>query len=163
MKRFMFLLLAIAIMIPVPGESASGMAAMQYYVGRWNCMAGAIGQSPSRAQLTYTLDSGILRTLVYVPAQARMKRSYTLSFATTYDAKHDRYVQASNDTDGASAISFIRMPNDNLEQWTDYAAANQKLGHGRTVRYGQNNFTVMGYPSLTSMRADFKAVCRRSS
>jgi hypothetical protein len=163
MKLFMFLLLAIALITPIRANSSSGMSAMQYYVGRWSCTAGSIGEPPSKAQITYTLDSGVLRSLIVVPPQGKMKSSYTLTFNTTYDAKHDRYVQVSNDTQAASTISFIKMPNANLEQWTDYAAYNQKPGHGETVRNSQNSFSVTSYPTVSSTKAVFKASCHRSS
>jgi hypothetical protein len=162
--RFVFFLLVVAI-ITAPGRavSATGMAAMQYYVGQWSCMAGPIGQPPAKAQLTYALDSGVLRNLIVVPPQGKMKRTYALSIDTTYDSKHARYVQDSVDTNGVSSISLVTMPSGTMEQWTDYAAYNQKPGHGQTVRNNQNMFTVTGYSTLTSTKATFKAVCHRAS
>jgi hypothetical protein len=163
MRMFLFLLLAIAIIAPVRADSSSGMGAMQYYVGRWSCTGANVGRPPIKAQITYTLDSGVLRSLIIVAPQGKMKSNYTLTFNTTYDGKHDRYVQVSNDTQAASTISFVKMPNANLEQWTDYAAYNQKPGHGQTVRNSQNSFTVTSYPTLSSTKPGFKATCRRSS
>jgi len=163
MRFVMFFLLVVAIAAPGRAVSATGMAAMQYYVGSWSCMAGPTGQPPAKAQLTYTLDSGVLRQLVVVPPQGKMKRTFALSINTTYDSKHARYVRDSVSTDGVSSISLVTMPSGTMEQWTDYAAYNQKPGHGQTVRNSQNMFTVTGYSTLTSTKATFKAVCHRAS
>jgi hypothetical protein len=67
------------------GRSTMGMGPEQYYVGTWNCMAGPVGKPPSKATATFTLDSGVLRQWVLVPAQGKMKTAYVIEIATTYD------------------------------------------------------------------------------
>ncbi|MBV8531154.1 MAG: hypothetical protein JO104_07530, partial [Candidatus Eremiobacteraeota bacterium] len=55
------------------------MAAMQYYVGAWTCTGGPVGQKPTTANLTYTLDDNVLRQWVNVSPQGKMTKPYVLS------------------------------------------------------------------------------------
>ena len=72
------LVLAVVFAAPAGAQSTVGMGAMQYYVGTWSCMAGSIGTPPSKATSTYTLDGGIMRQWVEVPAQGKMTKAYHL-------------------------------------------------------------------------------------
>jgi hypothetical protein len=158
----LFVLAAIAA-LPNNVRAASGTAALQYYVGTWSCQAGAVGQPASKATATYTLDSGLLHESVNVPAQGKMMKPYTISIATSYDAKKGRYVQTATDNTGAWWVSFAQPWTGNTENWTDQANSENKLGHGQTVRTNQNSFSFAGYPAVSATKPDFKGTCNRSS
>lgn len=157
------IVLALALAAPAAAQPATGMAAMQYYVGTWSCQAGPPGSPPSTATATFTLDSGILRQWVVVPPQGKMTTAYVISFATTYDAKNGRYVETEIDNQGGWSISYATPWTGNTEQWIDQATMDGKPGHGQTVRTDQNSFSFTGYPTTTSMQPDFQGSCNRSS
>jgi hypothetical protein len=160
-KALAFLAFAFVAVAPLGAQSATGMAAMQYYVGSWSCVGTQTGQAPSKATLTYTLDSGLLRSWVVVPAQGKMKTTYVLAVVTSYDSKNGRYVQTNNDNTSAWSITYAPPFTGNTEMWTDHANSTGKLGRGTVVRTDQNNFTFTGYPALTG-KPNFRAICRRS-
>ncbi|MEO9025958.1 MAG: hypothetical protein ABI329_02770 [Candidatus Tumulicola sp.] len=155
--------MAIAVVAPAGAQSATGMAALQYYVGTWSCTAGPVGRTATKATATYTIDSGVMRAWVDVPAQGKMTKPYAFSSATTYDAKNGHYVETTLDNDSAWSVSTSKPWTGNTEQWTDRSTSTGKLGHGQTVRTDQNSFAFLGYPTLTSTQADFKGSCTRSS
>ena len=136
---------------------------MQYYVGAWSCVAGTIGRPPVKATATYSLDSGVMREWVVVPAQQKMKRAYSISFAVTYDPKHRRYVQTTLDNDASWSISYAKPWTGNTEQWTDQSNDEGKPTRNQTVRTNANSFTFTGYPSLTATKPNFKGTCNRTS
>ncbi len=160
MKRLSILLLLVAA-FAAPASAAGGMDAMKYYVGSWTCTAAQTGEKPSNATVEYTLTGGVLRGWVFVPMQGKMKSSYGSSIATSWDAKNGRYVQAQTDSEGAWNVAFAKPWSGQTEQWVDHASS-AKLGHGTTVRDGQNAFHFMSYPSATSMTANFQGSCKRS-
>ena len=100
--------LAAAVSPPIAAQPATGMAAMQYYVGNWNCISSAVGEAPDKATSSFTLESELLRQTVVVPPQGKMKTSYILNIATTYDAKNGRYVQTGLDNTAAWWISYAK-------------------------------------------------------
>jgi hypothetical protein len=162
-RAFAIFGLAIAVGAPMAAQSASGMAAMQYYVGTWSCSAGMVGRAASTATATYTLDSGVLRAWIDVPKQGKMKSAYAFSEATTYDAKSGRYVQTQLDNLARWSVAFEKPWTGNTESWTDHATSDGKLTRGHTVRVSQNAFTFEGYPTLSAAKPDFKGACRRTS
>ena len=103
------------------GQSTMGMDPMQYYVGSWSCMAGPVGQTPSKATATYTLDSGVMRGWVLVPPQGKMKTAYALEIVTTYDAKNHRFVQIQLGNDSNWSVDYAKPWTGNTEQWVDHA------------------------------------------
>jgi hypothetical protein len=155
--------LALAVVVPAGAHAATGMAAMQYYVGSWSCTAGDVGQTPSKATATYTLDSGVLHGFVLVPAQGKMTKPYAFSAATTYDSKNDRYVQTTLDNLSVWSVAYAKPWTGNTEMWMDHASSSGKLTHGTTVRTNTNSFSFAGYPTLTSSTPNFKGSCTRSS
>jgi hypothetical protein len=155
--------LALVFATPAAAQATTGTASLQYYVGTWSCQAGSVGQPPSKATATYTLDSGVLREWVDVPAQGKMTKPYMLSIATTYDAKKGRYVQTGLDNMGGWWVSYATPWTGNTEQWADHANSDNKLGHGQTVRTNQNTFSFSDYPTLTATKPNFKGSCTRSS
>jgi hypothetical protein len=145
------------------GRSTMGMGPEQYYVGSWSCMAGPVGKPPSKATATFTLDSGVLRQWVLVPAQGKMKTAYVIEIATTYDAKNQRFVQTGLGNDGGWWVDFAKPWTGNTEEWVDHANSVTPLGHSQTIRTSQNRFDFTSYPTVTSMKANFKGYCTRST
>ena len=161
MKRFSLLLLLAAALTAPAGAAGGGMDAMKYYVGSWTCMAGSTNQKPVSATVEYTLNDGVLRQWVLVPAQGKMKTPYGLSVAYSWDAKNGRYVSAQADNEGAWSVAYAKPWTGNTEDWIDHANSG-KLTHNSTVRDSQSTFHFMGYPSTTSMTANFKGTCKRA-
>jgi hypothetical protein len=154
--------LALAFAAPAGAQAAGGMGAMQYYVGTWACAGGPVGIPPQKATVTYTLDSGVLRQWVDVPAQGKMKQ-YGLSSGTTYDAKKGRYVSTSIDSMSAWGVSVAKPWTGNTERWTDIATSDGKLGHGVLVRTDDNDFVYTAYATVTGTKPNFKVTCKKSS
>jgi hypothetical protein len=155
--------LAVGFSAPAVAQSPAGMAAMQYYVGTWSCVAGNVGQTPSKATVTYALTSGLMSGTVVVPAQGKMTKTFVVNIDTSYDAKNGRYVQTQLDNLAGWSVSFAKPWTGNTEQWTDQASSTGKLGHGQTVRTNQNSFAFMGYATMTATKPNFKGACTRSS
>jgi hypothetical protein len=162
-KALILFALVVGLAAPASAQPMTGMAAMQYYVGTWSCQAGPIGSPPSTATATFTIDSGVMRQWVAVPAQGKMTSSYALSIATTYDPKNGRYVETFLDNMGNWTISFAQPWTGNTEQWTDQSSNDGKLGRSQTVRTDQNSFTFTSYPTVTSTKPVFQGTCNRSS
>lgn len=162
MKAIVLVSFVLAVLAPMSAQSASGMAAMQYYVGSWSCTGGMVGD-PTHATSTYTMENGILRQSVSVSPTAKMKQPYYITFAMSYDAKHQRYVQTSVDAFGGWTVSSAKPFTGNTEHWTDTASDSGKLGWGDAVRVNQNTNTYTGYASMTSKAPNFKVTCTRNS
>ena len=162
MKILAFLALFCAAAVPAAVQSASGSSALQYYVGTWSCMGGTVGRPQSHATLTYTLQNGILNSTVAVPRQNGMKTPYFSSSSTTYDAKNNRYIQGGVSNDPSSYTGMWTLSG-NVETTRDTWVSNGKPGHGQTIRTSQNMFSFTGYPTMTSMKPNFKATCHRST
>jgi hypothetical protein len=161
--RIVLALVVFALACAVPaGAQTTGMGAMQYYVGTWSCLGGPVGVPASKATATYTLDSGVMRQWVIVPPQGKMTKPYVISFAITFDAKKQHYIQTSLDSDAAWGVSFAKPWTGKTEQWTDQATNDGKLGHGTVVRTSTAAFVYTGYPTLTSTKASFTVTCKRS-
>jgi hypothetical protein len=160
MKQLSMVLLLVAA-LGAPANATGGMSAMQYYVGSWTCMAGNAGEKPMSATVEYTLNSGVLREWVLVPAQCKMKTPYALSIDQSWDAKHGRYVSTSNDNTGGWSIAFAKPWTGNTEEWVDQASS-VKPGHGATVRDSATAFHFMSYPTTTSTTASFKGTCKKA-
>jgi len=161
MKRLSLLLLLAAALTAPAGAAGGGMDAMKYYVGSWTCMAGSTDQKPSSATVEYTLNDGVLRQWVLVPAQGKMKTPYGLSIAYSWDAKNGHYVSAQTDNEGSWSVSYAKPWTGSTEEWIDHANSG-KLTRNTTVRDGENAFHFMGYPTTTSTTANFKGSCKRA-
>jgi len=147
---------------PIGAQAATGMAAMQYYVGTWTCTGGMTGQAPAKATLTNTLDSGVMRQWIVVPPQGKMKMQYTLSVAVTYDAKNGRYVQTGLDNQAGWWVSYAKPFTGNTEQWADHMNNTGKLGRSEVMRSDQNSYVYTGYDTMAATKPNFKTACRRS-
>jgi hypothetical protein len=156
-----FALCAVALVFHSTAQSATGMSAMQYYVGSWSCTGGTPGKTQVHAALTFTINGGLMRQWVVVPVQTGQKTPYYQSVASTYDAKHGRYVDVGMDNSGGWGVTYVTL-NGNTERGVDHVTSDGKLGHDTTVRVNNSTFTYTGYPTLTSTMANFKATCHRS-
>lgn len=163
MKMFALAALVVAVAVPTGARSATGMSDLQYYVGNWSCTAGNVGQAPSKATATYSMESGVLRGWIVVPAQGKMTKAYAFDAATAWDAKGGRFVQTTLDNDGGWDIQIAKPWTGNTETWMDHSNNTGKLGHNQTVRTSQNSFAFTGYATLTSTKPNFKGSCTRSS
>jgi hypothetical protein len=159
--RFLALFAFIAASVaPAGAQSPGGMAAMQYYVGSWTCSAA--GEPDSNSTATYTIENGVMRDLVVVPAQGKMTTPYQLDIVTTFDAKNDRYVQTSLDSLADWAVSFAKPFTGNAEDWTNNVTSDGKLGHTAVVRTDANTFSITGYSTVSQPKPDFTVTCHRS-
>lgn len=161
-KTLALFVFVVGLAAPAAANPSTGMAAMQYYVGTWSCMAGNVGQPLSKATTTFTIDSGLMRQWVVVPAQGKMTKPYVLNIITSYDAKSGRYVETQLDNMAGWSVSSAKPWTGNTEQWTDQFSST-KLGHSQVVRTNQNSFAFMGFSTVTSMKPNFKGSCTRSS
>lgn len=163
MRYLVITVILLSALAPSAAQSATGMAAMQYYVGAWSCMAAPTGQPKQKATATYSMDDGVLRMWVVVPKQGKMKSDYAFQSAMVYDAKAGRYVQSNLDTQAAWSISTAKPWSGNTEVWYDKQSNDGKLGRGETVRTNQSSFSFESYPSATSTKPSFGGTCTRSS
>jgi hypothetical protein len=163
--KIAFGLLAAAVLCttPLAAGSATGMAAMQFYVGSWKCTGGAPGEAPTTASLTNTLDDGVLHESIAVPPQGKMKSPYMLSISTTYDAKHARYVQTGLDNQAAWWVGYAKPWTGSTEKWIDHANSSGKPGRTEFVRTGVNGYTITGYATIAAAKSNFKVTCSRST
>lgn len=146
---------SLLLVVTVPARSATGMAAMQYYVGTWSCMGGPVGKQPGHATLKYTMSGDILQQWIQAP------KGYIQSASTSYDSKNGRYINAGVANDNTWFISYTTLTG-NTESSVDRANDSGKLGRGTTVRTSNTNFTYTGYPTVSGGKADFKATCQKS-
>jgi hypothetical protein len=146
---------------PASAQPASGMAAMQYYVGHWSCLAGSVGRPMSPASVTTTMDAGVLRQLILVPARGASK-AFTLVLNIAYDAKAKRYVQVSADSGAAWGISYAKPWTGSTEIWFDHATSDNKPGRS-TVTRATSSYSFLGYPTATATKPNFKGSCKRTT
>ncbi len=135
---------------------------MQYYVGKWSCVATPKGASPLKYTVFNRIDSGILREWATVPAQGEMKTPSSFTMAMSYDAQKRRYIQTQMHFDGTWSVSVAKPWTGNTEQWTDVATDNGRLGHAEYVRVGKSLFTFTAHPHFTDAAFYFKGTCSRS-
>lgn len=162
MRTIALISFVLASLVPMSAQSASGMAAMQYYVGSWSCTGGMVGD-PSHASVTFTMDNGILRQFVSVSPTTKMPQPYYVTFTLAYDAQHQRYTQTTLDSFGHWSVSYAKAFTGNTEHWTDTASDSGKLGWGEGVRVNQNTITYAGYETMASKTPNFKVTCARNS
>lgn len=158
--RFIALFAFIAVTIaPAAAQNASGMAAMQYYVGTWSCAAA--GEADSNSTATYAIENDVLRDSLVIPPQGKMTAPYQLSIVTAFDAKNNRYVQTSLDNQGTWAVSFAKPFSGNTEEWVNNATSDGKLGRVQVIRTDQKTFDIIGYATMSQTKPDFKVTCHR--
>jgi hypothetical protein len=153
---------ALAIAVPV-GAQPSGMAAMEYYVGKWACVGGPTSSPPVKASVTYSVESGILRQWGEIPPQGEMKTTYAFNGAVSYDSKKHRYVSTFLDNDSGWELAVAQPWSGNTEHWTDLSTDSGKLARSEFVRTDHDNFTITSYEPRTATKPTFKVTCKRSS
>jgi hypothetical protein len=141
----------------------SDVGNLGYYVGTWSCMAGNVGQKPMPATATYTMDSGLLREFVTVPAGGMMKYPYTLSIAQLYDAKHHRFVDTGLGNDGGWWVSYAKPWTGQTETWIDHANNDASLGRSVTVRDSHDRFSFTSWDKVAGGKVVFKGSCTRTT
>lgn len=166
MKRLLGVsILAIALAAPASAQmmSASSMGganALQYYVGTWSCMAGNVGETPSKATATYTMMSGLLHETVNVPPSGKMKTAYVASGSFIYDGKNHRYIETWIGNDAGWSVSYAKPWSGSTETWDDVQNSSGKLGRTVIVRT-PNRFDFTGYTTIASSKPVFKGYCTR--
>jgi hypothetical protein len=154
---FAFVLAAVR---PASAQTPAGMAAMQYYVGNWACVA--VDEPDSNSTATYVIENGVMRDVVVVPAQGKMTTPYELVITTTFDPKNNRYVQTSLDNQPTWAVSFAKPFAGNTEEWVNTATDTGKLGRVEVVRTSAKAFDIIGYSTTSQTKSDYKVTCQRS-
>jgi hypothetical protein len=159
--RFLVLFALIAAAAaPAGAQTTAGMAAMQYYVGTWACVAA--GEPDSNSTATYAIENGVMRDSVVIPAQGKMTAPYQLTIVTTFDPKNGRYVQTSLDNQATWAVSFAEPFTGNTEEWVNNATFDGKLGRVELVRTDRNAFDIIGYSTISQAKPDYKVSCHRA-
>jgi hypothetical protein len=145
----------LALAFTLPARSATGMSAMQYYVGTWSCTGGTIGKKSLHATVKYTMDGNVLQDWI------RVSDGYVQSGSLTYDSKNDRYVGAGVASDNSWYVSYTTLSG-NTETSVDHVNSSGMLGHGILVRTSSTNLTYTGYPTVSGGKANFKVTCQKS-
>jgi hypothetical protein len=138
-----------------PARSATGMAAMQYYVGTWSCTGGATDKQPFHFTVRYTMNAGILQIWAQVP------KGYVQSSSLRYDSKNDRYVEVAVANDNTWFVAY-RTISGNTETSVDHVTSDGKLGRLVTVRISRTRYTSTIYPGLSGGKALLRWTCQRS-
>jgi hypothetical protein len=146
--------------VPAVAQDSGGMAAMQYYVGTWACVA--VGEPDSNTTATYTITNGVLHDSVVIPPQGKMTTPYEIAIATTFDAKNNQYVQTSLDNMATWAVSTAKPFTGKTEEWVNTSTFDGKLGRVQVVRTDQNAFDIIGYATVSQTKPDYKVTCHRS-
>lgn len=162
-RALIFLGTSVAFTLPVATQSATGMDALQYYVGNWTCTGGNIGSPPQTATVSFTLDSGILREWIEVAAQGTMKNPYAISAAFSYDSKSDRFAQAGTDSISEWWVSYAKPWTGDTEDWADQQNSTGKLGRSQIVRSAHDTYVYTGWETMTAPNPNFKVTCQRST
>jgi hypothetical protein len=139
----------------LPARSATGIAAMQYKVGTWQCTGGTIGKRPFHFTVTYTMNGDLLQIWF------RWPKGYVESGSLTYDSKNHRYVRADVASDGTWFVAYDTISG-STETSVDQANNEGKLGRLVTVRNGSTSFTSTGYTAVSGGKPFLKSSCQKS-
>lgn len=145
---------SLTLTVAFPARSATGMEAMQYYVGTWSCTGGMIGKQPLYFTLRYALNGDILRSWLSA-------KGYVQSGSLTYDSKNHRYINASVANDGTWFVAYATISG-TAESSIDRVTSDGKLGRLIIVRTSSTRFASTGYSAVSDGKAIFKATCRKS-
>lgn len=137
----------------LPSRSATGMDAMQYYVGTWSCIGGTIGKQSFHFMATYAMSGNILRSWISA-------NGYVQSSSITYDSKNRRYVDAAVVNDGTWFVAY-RTIGGRTDTSIDHATSDGKLGRLVIVHPSSTNFASTGYSAVSGGKVLFKATCRK--
>jgi hypothetical protein len=146
---------ALVLTVALPARSATGMEAMQYYVGTWSCAGGIIGKQPLHFMLRYTMSGGVLRSWLSA-------KGYVQSGSLTYDPKNHRYINAAVANDGTWFVAYATISG-TAESSVDHVTNDGKLGRLIIVRISSTRFASTGYSRVSNGEAFSKAACQKSS
>jgi hypothetical protein len=149
-----------AAVAPASAQTASGMAAMQYYAGTWNCAA--VDEPNSNATETFTMENGTIRESVVLLPQGKMTTPYQLTIVMAFDVKNNRYVKTLLDNEATWSVSFAKPFTGNTEEWVDAANNTGKLGRSEIVRTDHKTFSIAGYSTVSQAKPDYTVICHRS-
>ena len=145
-------------------ETATGMTAMQYYAGTWNCMGGPAGTPPMPATLVaaYETGNGVMRQTLDVPATATFPgvKSTTL---VSWEAKNNMFVSVALDDRGGWNVSRAPAFTGNKELWADVATDDGKIGRSEIDRVDQNDYIYTAYATPTITAPRLRATCKRAT
>jgi hypothetical protein len=145
---------SLTLTVTLPARSATGMEAMQYYVGTWSCTGSTVGKQPFHFSLRYAMNGGILRSWLSA-------NGYVQSGSLTYDSKNHRYINAAVASDGTWFVAYATISG-TAESSIDHVTSEGKLGRLIIVRTSNTRFASTGYPAVSDGKAFFKATCRKS-
>jgi len=154
-------LAALVLALGAPAGAQTPMGAMEYYAGSWSCMVGNPSAPLQKGTAVYTLEDGVMSETVHMPAQGKMTSAYHAVAATTYDAKAHHYVQTWLGNQADWSVSVMGAMAGKTEHWADTQNSTGKLQHTIVTRTSQNQFDFESYPTLESMKANFKGSCTR--
>jgi hypothetical protein len=144
---------SLTLTVALPVRSATGMEAMQYYVGTWSCTGGIIGKRPFHFTVRYAMNGGVLRSWL-------SSNGYIQSSSLTYDSKNHRYINAAVANDGTWFVAYATISG-TTEISIDHVTSEGKLGRLIIVRTSNTRFASTGYPSVSDGKAFLKANCRK--
>ncbi|MGB6951936.1 MAG: hypothetical protein WBD57_10035 [Candidatus Cybelea sp.] len=160
MKKLLgFAVLAMALSAPAGAQTPMG--AMEYYVGSWSCMVGNPSETPQKGTAVYGIENGVMTETVHMPPQGKMTSAYHAVAAATYDAKAHHYVQTWLGNQADWSVSVMGAMAGKTEHWADTQNSTGKLTHTIVTRTSQNQFDFESYPTLSSMKGNFKGSCTR--
>jgi hypothetical protein len=138
----------------LPARSATGMEAMQYYVGTWSCTGGLIGKQPFHFTVTYAMNGAILRSWLSA-------KGYVQSGSLAYDSKNHRYINAAVANDGTWFVAYATVSG-TTESSIDHVTSDGKLGRLMIMRTSNTSFTSTGYSAISGGKVFLEATCRKS-
>jgi hypothetical protein len=138
----------------LPAGSATGMAALQYYVGTWSCTSGAIGKQPFHFTAKYAMNGDILQSRLY-------SKEFVQGSSLTYDSKNHRYIDAAVLNDGTWFVAYATISG-RTETSIDHVTSDGKLGRLIIVRTSSTSFDSTIYSAVSGGKALIKSTCRKS-
>jgi hypothetical protein len=146
---------SLVLALTLPARSATGIAAMQYYVGAWSCIGGPVDKQPFHFGVKYTMNADILQIWAQVP------KGYVQSSSLRYDSKNDRFVEVAVANDDTWFVAY-RTISGNKETSVDHVTSDGKLGRLVTVRTSRTSYTSTIYPGLSGGKALLRWTCQKS-
>ena len=146
---------SLELVFTLPARSATGIAAMQYYVGTWSCIGGVTDKQPFHFTVKYTMNAAILQTWVQASS------GYVQSGSLRYDSKNRRFVEVAVASDDTWFVAYRTMSG-NTETSVDHVTSDGQLGRLVTERTSSTSYTAATYPGFSGGKALFRWTCRRS-
>jgi hypothetical protein len=151
---FVLIAASLTLTATLPARPATGMEAMQFYVGTWSCVWGVVGKEPYHFTSTYTMSDGILRNWVAA-------KGYAQSGSIAYDSKNHRYINSAVANDGTWYVAYATISG-GTESSVDHVTSDGELGRLIIVRTSGTSFAATGYSAVSGGKVVIKATCRKS-